>query len=180
MKLRWSHAVIYVRDLETMIDFYGKVLGFEVTDRGPLDPAHPSPEVVFLSQAGSDHHQLAFAPLRGEGPSTTLDHVAFRVESLADVKEVAERVAADSRTRGISAVNHGNAWSVYLRDPEDNTIEVFCDSPWAVQQPQLQSWDLAMSEEELRRRTEEQFGGTRGFQPIDEFYAAHRRRFGEE
>ena len=179
MKLRWSHAVIYVRDLAKMVDFYEKVLGFAVTDRGPLDPANPGIEVVFLSQAGSDHHQLAFASVRGDGPSTTLDHIAFRVDSLADVKEVADRVAADGRSPRLGAVNHGNAWSVYFGDPEDNTIEVFCDSPYAVQQPQMKGWDLATSEDELRRRTEQEFGSERGFMPMEEFYTAHRSRFGE-
>ncbi len=179
MKLHWSHAVMYVRDLETMIDFYNKVLGFEVSDRGPLGPDSPI-EVVFLSQAGSDHHQLAFAPVRGEGASTTLDHIAFRVDSLAEVKGVADRVAADGRSQRSNGVNHGNAWSVYFADPEDNTIEVFCDSPYAVQQPQMQGLDLTISEDEARRRTEEQFRDALGFQPMADFYAQHRRRFGEE
>lgn len=179
MKLRWSHAVLYVRDLATMVDFYERVLGFAVTDRGPLDPANPDFEMVFLSQAGSDHHQLAFAPMRGDGPSTTLDHIAFRVDSLADVKELAARIQADGRSARLSPINHGNAWSVYFADPEDNTIEVFCDSPYSVQQPQGHGWDLAASEDEMRRRTEEQFASQPNFQPMEEFHAAHRRRLGE-
>ena len=36
MQLSWSHAVLYVSDEPKMLDFYTKVLGFEVTDRGPL------------------------------------------------------------------------------------------------------------------------------------------------
>jgi catechol 2,3-dioxygenase len=180
MKLRWSHAVIYVRDLEAMVDFYRDVLGFEVSDRGPLGPLMPDTEVVFLSQVGSDHHQLAFAPVRGDGPSTTLDHIAFRVDSFADVKAMADKLAADGRATNISPVNHGNAWSVYFRDPEDNTIEVFCDSPWSVQQPQLEPWDLSLSEDQMRQQTEEHFAKEPGFQTMQEFYAAHRKRLGEE
>ena len=65
MKLRWSHAVLYVRDLEAMLAFYRDVLGFQVSDRGPLDPRNPGLEIAFLSQVGSDHHQLAFVPVRG-------------------------------------------------------------------------------------------------------------------
>ena len=38
MKYSWSHAVLYVRDLEKMLDFYGNVLGFEVTDRDMAEP----------------------------------------------------------------------------------------------------------------------------------------------
>jgi len=180
MKLRWSHAVLYVRNLDDMIAFYKEALGFEVSDRGPLDPSNPGLELAFLSQVGSDHHQLAFVPVRmGEAPSNTLDHMAFRVESLSDVKAMAEKLEADGRATELHAVNHGNAWSVYFKDPEGNGLEVFCDSAWSVQQPQIRPWDLSMSEEELRRQTEEQFGDAPGFRSMEEFYAEHRRRHGE-
>ena len=117
MKLRWSHVVIYVRDIDEMISFYRDVLGFEVSDRGGLDPNNPALELAFLSQVGSDHHQIAFLPIRGEGPSTTLDHIAFRVDSFADVKAMADRLQKDGRATGLSPTNHGNAWSVYFKDP---------------------------------------------------------------
>jgi catechol 2,3-dioxygenase-like lactoylglutathione lyase family enzyme len=178
MTLRWSHAVLYVRDLEAMIGFYRDVLGFEVSDRGPLDPAAPGLEIVFLSQVATDHHQLAFVPVRGDGPPSTVDHMAFRVESLADVKAMAARLAADGRAQGLQALSHGNAWSVYFRDPEGNGLEVFCDSPWHVRQPQVRPWDLETSEEELRRRTEAAFRSEPDFQPIESFYAGRRARFG--
>jgi catechol 2,3-dioxygenase len=176
MTLRWSHAVLSVRSLEEMIAFYEEVLGFRVSDRGPLGPGF---DIAFLSQVGSDHHQLAFVPAMGESASTRLHHMAFRVPSLADVKAVAERVRSDGRASNIQFVNHGNAWSVYFQDPEDNGVEVFCDSPWGVRQPQARPWDPSMSEEELRRQTEELFGNEPGFRPMEEFYAEHRSRLGE-
>jgi catechol 2,3-dioxygenase len=179
MKLRWSHAVIYVRDIEAMIAFYRDVLGFEVSDRGPIDPSGGGIDLAFLSQVGSDHHQLAFVPVRGDGPSTTLDHMAFRVDALADVKAVASKLQADGRATELTPISHGNAWSVYFKDPEGNGIEIFCDSPFHVRQPQVASWDLAMSEEDLRRATEERFGAEPEFRPMPEFLAAHRRRHGE-
>jgi len=179
MKLRWSHAVLYVRDLEQMLGFYGDVLGFQVSDRGPLDPGMPGLEVVFLSQVGSDHHQLAFAPVRGEETSSPIDHIAFRVDSLSDVKTMAARLKEDGRAAEINPLMHGNAWSVYFKDPEGNGLEVFCDSPYHVQQPQIRPWDLAMSEDELRRVTEEQFRDEPEFGPIEDYYAEHRRRHGE-
>jgi catechol-2,3-dioxygenase len=179
MKLTWSHAVIYVRDLEEMIAFYRDVLGFRVSDRGPLGPAGGGLELAFLSQVGSEHHQLAFVPVRGDGPSTTLDHMAFRVDSFADVKALAAKLAADGRATGIAPVTHGNAWSIYFKDPEGNGVEVFCDSPFHVRQPQAAPWDLGMSEPELRRATEERFGGEPGFMPMEDWLAAHRGRLGE-
>jgi len=179
MKLRWSHAVIYVRDLEAMIAFYREVLGFEVSDRGPLAPGADI-EVAFLSQVGSDHHQLAFAAVRGDGPSTTLDHMAFRVESFADVQAMAKKLEKDGRAAEIHGLNHGNAWSVYFKDPEGNGLEVFCDSPFGVQQPQVRPLELSMSEEELFAHTVKEFGDEPGFMPADEFFAAHRKRLDDE
>ena len=177
MKLRWSHAVIYVRDIGKMIAFYRDVLGFQVSDRGPLDPSQPEGlELAFLSQVGSDHHQLAFIPVRGEGPSTTLDHMAFKVDSLADVKAMAETLQSDERATDLAPLTHGNAWSIYFKDPEGNGLEVFCDSPFHVAQPQAKPWDLAMSETDLRAYTEKEFGSESEFKPIEEFYAEHRRR----
>ena len=99
--------------------------------------------------------------------------------ALADVKAMAAKLQSDGRASGIGAVSHGNAWSVYFKDPEENTVEVFCDSPFHVRQPQVRPWDFSMSEEELLQATEEQFGGEPEFKPIDEFYAEHRRRFGD-
>ncbi len=179
MKLRWSHAVLYVRDLEGMLAFYREMLGFEVTDRGPLDPAHPALEIAFLSQIGSDHHQLAFAPVRGDGPSTTLDHIAFRVDSLAEVRELEARLSTDGRASGLGPVNHGNAWSVYFKDPEGNTIEVFCDSAFHVRQPQFRLRDPALEEADLGRATEREFGSEPDFVTMADFREAQRRRFGD-
>ena len=177
MQLRWSHCVMYVRDIEKMVAFYSEVLGFEVSDRGPMDPANPEGiQLVFMTQVGSDHHQIAFANVRGDGPTTTLDHIAFRVENLSEVKEMAERLRADGRATGIGAVNHGNAWSCYFQDPEENKLEVFCDSPFHVNQPQIDGWDFAMSEDELKKATEEHYGPQAGFQPMDDFTAAQRRK----
>ncbi len=179
MKLRWSHAVMYVRDLDKMLRFYCDVLGFEISDRGPVFPGEDAPEVVFLSQSDTDHHQIAFAAVRGDGPSTTLDHIAFRVESFSDVKEMAKRVEASPDATGIDAINHGNAWSVYFNDPEENRVEVFCDSPWAVKQPQIKPWDLSMSEQELRKQTEDEFHSEPDFQPMQDYYDEQRRRHGK-
>ena len=170
MKLRWSHAVVYVRDLEAMTDFYTQVLGFEVADRGPINDKL---DICFLSQVETDHHQLAFIPIRqGDGPPNSVDHFAFRVDSLDDVRAVAKELEADGRATQIRPITHGNAWSVYFKDPEGNGIEIFTDSPWHVRQPQAKPWDLAMTDEELSEFTQKEFGGEPEYGPIDAFYAA--------
>jgi predicted enzyme related to lactoylglutathione lyase len=107
MQLRLSHNVMKVRDLETMLDFYHRVLGFQVSDRGSI--ANGALEIAFTSQVSSDHHQVAFLPVRSdEEDSNTLDHMAFRVDTLADVREMIERVGKDGRASGIATITHGS------------------------------------------------------------------------
>ncbi|MFN0092523.1 MAG: VOC family protein [Acidimicrobiales bacterium] len=175
-----AHAVLYVRDLDKMIDFYSRVLGFEVSDRGPLGNRENSPEIVFLSQSPTDHHQIAFLPLRKDDTnrSNNVDHLAWRVASLDEVRRFRDLVSAEPEVSDITPMSHGNAWSVYFRDPEGNRHEIFCDSPFAVSQPQGRAVDLDLSVEALTAATEAEFGGEPGFGALEEYYAGRAARLG--
>lgn len=169
MQLRWSHAFVHVRSMATMLDFYTSTLGFEITDQGDVG----GKRVAFLSQVETDHHQLAFMESQDGAEQDApgrVAHFAFRVASLQDVKMLHERLQADSRVEGISPISHGNAWSVYFKDPERNGIEVFCDTPWHVPQPQGEGWDPAASDENIRRATRAAFAATEGFGAIADYY----------
>jgi catechol 2,3-dioxygenase len=172
MQLHWSHAVLLVRDMEEMIDFYSNVLGFEVTDRGPFPaPDAEGAEIVFLSQVDTDHHQIAFVDKKRDGnPPNSVDHFAFRVDCLDDVKEMDKILAEDGRVKNRLPLTHGNAWSIYFADPEGNAIEVFCDTPWHVQQPQGKIWDRDKTNDEILDETEKIFGKEPEFGPIEDFY----------
>lgn len=175
MQLRWSHVFLHVRDMARMVAFYTEVLGFEVTDRG--DPGGRA--VAFLSQAPTDHHQIAFlGPASDEAaaeenpvPNTRVGHFAFRVAALAEVRALHRRLQADARVTEINPISHGNAWSLYFADPEGNGIEVFCDSPWHVHQPQGGTWDPAASEADIHAATRAAFKDAPGFGPIERYYA---------
>jgi catechol 2,3-dioxygenase len=174
MQLHWSHVVLLVRDMDEMLDFYTKVLGFEITDRGPL-PGSDGSEVVFMSQVDTDHHQIAFASgNRDENPPNSVHHFAFRVDSLDDVKRMDARLAQDRRVKNRLPLTHGNAWSIYFSDPEGNSIEVFCDTPWHVQQPQGSVWDREKSNDEILEETRRKFEGEPEFGPIEDFYRTRR------
>lgn len=180
MELRLAHAFVHVENLQAMLDFYTGLLGFEVADRGVID-GRP---VAFLSQVATEHHQLAFlqrqpdaadaggdaAPAAVSAMPGNTGHFAFRVESLAEVREMHDRLKADGRVRGLRPMTHGNAWAVYFADPEGNGIEVFCDTPWHVAQPQGASWDPSLGDDEVRRATERRFRDAPGFGPIEAFY----------
>lgn len=171
LRLEVAHAVLYVHDVADMIEFYTNTLGFEVTDRGPLG----NDEIVFLSQNANDHHQVAFITGRGAPqPSNSMNHVAFRsTGSLDDLRALRKALAADDRVTQIVPLTHGNAWSVYFRDPEFNGVEVFIDTPWHVRQPQGERLDLDMSNDEIIEATLTHFSTEPEFGPIDDFY---RRR----
>ena len=174
MSLSWSHAVLYVRDSDSMVGFYTDVLGFEVTDRGPI--GDKGPEIIFLSQSPDEHHQMAMiTSRRDDEPSNNVNHFAFRVDSFDEVKRLSEQL---SEIDGITVgpLSHGNTLSIYFNDPEGNGLEVFWDTPWHVAQPQGKPWDASLSEPEALAWVEENFGGDPTFEPRENYYAARRDR----
>ena len=46
-------------------------------------------------------------------------------------------------------ISHGNAWSMYFKDPEGNRIELFVDTPWYVKQPLRIPMDMRLPDDEL-------------------------------
>jgi len=174
MPLTLSHAVLHVRQLDTMLDYYTTVLGFEVTDRGSIGAN--GEEIVVLSQDPGEHHQLAFVTIPPDDKKRgALNHLAFRVEGLDELRALIARIAADGRGRAPAPLTHGNTWSAYFGDPEGNGVEIFCDTPWHVGQPQGRPWDLAKDDAGLLAETRAAFAGEPGFGPGDAYIEARRR-----
>jgi catechol 2,3-dioxygenase len=171
LDLEAAHAVIYVQDPESMIDFYSRVLGFEVTDRGPLRQGGGA-EIIFLSQTARHHHQLAFITGRSEtGRSNNVNHVAFRSSgTIEDLRALHQVLEAEPGVTGIRPLTHGNAWSVYFADPEGNGMEIFIDTPWHVAQPQGKPLNLSLSDGEIVEQTRAAFAGEPEFGSIEDFY----------
>jgi catechol 2,3-dioxygenase len=180
LHLEVAHAVLYVHDVDRMIDFYTGTLGFEVTDRGPLGDPDGGVEIVFLSQTANHHHQVAFITGRDEpNPSNNVHHVAFRsAGTLDDLKALNKTLEADAEVTEIIPLCHGNAWSVYFRDPEFNGVEVFIDTPWHVRQPQGAPLDLDKSNDEIIESTRAHFSNEPEFGPIDDFYERRAEHLG--
>ncbi|MEM7018976.1 MAG: VOC family protein [Pseudomonadota bacterium] len=169
--LRWSHALIKVANMEAMVDFYTDLLGFEITNREAMNEQ----EFVFMSQVDTDHHQIAFISGRpDQPPPPAANHFSFRVGNLAEVKAWFEKLNSDARVERVSPVTHGNAWSIYFMDPEQNGIEIFCDSPWHVAQPAGGKWDPNADDETIMAETKAKFQDKPEFQPIEEYYARRR------
>ena len=176
MNIRWSHCVLKARDLDAMVSFYCDAFGFEVTDRGEVGRGT---QIAFLSGSSSDHHQLGLIDGRPDDDTTSLDHNAFRVDSVTDVQAMLSWVNNDDRVGNGVPITHGNAVSVYFSDPEGNGIEIFCDTPWHVAQPQIDFWEPDQPPVEVLASVQAQFGGEATFSPIEEYQAAQAQKFGE-
>jgi len=154
MQLKWSHAVLNVKDEKKILDFYTGALGFTVSDGGPI--YENGPNIIFMSQDKDEHHQLAIVVSReDEGPSNSLNHMAFRVASFDDIKTLKDKLEAiDTEFLPLS---HGNTLSLYFADPEGNGLEVFWDTPWHVSQPEGSVWDSNLNEQQALAWVEQTF-----------------------
>ncbi len=164
----FSHMGIFVADLARMEDFYTRVLGFTVTDRGDLG----STRLVFLSRDPREHHQIVMAGGKpSEVPFNSINQISFRMAEFAGLREMHRRLT-DEKVKELYAVSHGNALSVYFLDPEGNRIELFVDTPWYVQQPLRIPIDMRLPDAELWAWAEAQARKQPGFKPVEEWREA--------
>jgi catechol 2,3-dioxygenase len=123
---RIGHVHLKVADLERAIAFYRDVLGFELTQRYGA-------QGVFLSAGGYHHHigLNTWESLGGAPPprgSAGLYHFAILYPDRASLADALRRVlAAGVELEG--AADHGVSEAIYLRDPDGNGVELYCDRP---------------------------------------------------
>jgi len=117
-----GRVALRVADLDGTAAFYTDVIGLDLLecddDRAVLGVDHP----LFHLVAAPD-----LPPRRPE--STGLFHAAFRVPSRGALGDALGRI--EERWRLDGASDHRVSEALYLRDPEDNGIEVYCDRPRA-------------------------------------------------
>jgi catechol 2,3-dioxygenase len=125
---RIGHIHLKVADLERAIAFYSGVLGFDLVQRYGAQAA-------FLSAGGYHHHigLNTWESLGGQPPApgtTGLYHTAFLYPTRADLADALRRlIAAGIALDGAS--DHGVSEALYLRDPDQNGVELYCDRPEA-------------------------------------------------
>ena len=157
-----NHAVLYVRDAESTANFYERALGFERLPMG-------FPGAVFMRAPGStnDHDLGLFSMGPGAQASAAgretvgLYHLAWEVDTLSELREVADRLRKEGALVGAS--DHGTTKSLYAKDPDGIEFEV----AWVVPADLLDS--AAMSarssigrldlDQEMRRYGAETLGG---------------------
>ncbi len=138
--VRVGHIHLKVADLERSISFYRDVLGFELTQRF-------GNQAAFLS-AGGYHHHIGLNTWESSGGrpptagTTGLYHVAFLYPSRAELGDALRRLMK----AGIpldGAADHGVSEALYLRDPDENGVELYWDRP-PEEWPRTPQGDLAM------------------------------------
>jgi catechol 2,3-dioxygenase len=138
--VRIGHVHLKVADLDRALGFYCGVLGFRLTQRYGRGAA-------FVA-AGGYHHHIGLntwesAGGHPPGPGTTgLFHLAVLYPTRAALADALRRLI----NAGIpldGAADHGVSEALYLRDPDDNGVELYWDRPperW----PRAPDGELAM------------------------------------
>ena len=125
---RIGHVHLKVANIQRALDFYVGVLGFELQQMY----GH---QAAFIS-AGGYHHHIGLNTWESEGGSppaqgtTGLFHLAILYPQRADLADALQRLA----THNISldgASDHGVSEALYLRDPDENGVELYWDRPEA-------------------------------------------------
>lgn len=123
---RIGHVHLKVANLERALGFYRDVLGFELMQRY-------GPGAAFLS-AGGYHHHIGLNTWESQGGTpppfgtTGLYHVAILYPTRAALGDALRRlIAAGVQLDG--AADHGVSEALYLRDPDQNGVELYWDKP---------------------------------------------------
>jgi catechol 2,3-dioxygenase len=137
---RIGHVHLKVADLDRAINFYRNVLGFDITQRYGRNAA-------FLS-AGDYHHHIGLNTWESEAGappapgSTGLYHLAIVYPTRAALADALRRLIANKIPLD-GASDHGVSEALYLRDPDNNGVELYWDRPQE-QWPRAANGDLAM------------------------------------
>jgi catechol 2,3-dioxygenase len=163
-----SHFGVSCFDVDKMIDFYTSVFALRLTDKGVGRTFKYT--LAFLSGTPTQHHQLVLAGNRPAGAPSTVMQMSFKVATIDDLREARKR-ALEKGATNMRNLNHGNALSIYFSDPEENTIEVYLDTPWYVAQPHGDPLDLTKPDAEIWAETEKIVLADPTYMPVDKWSA---------
>ncbi len=135
-----GHVHLKVADIQRALDFYCGVLGFELQQRF-------GSQAAFISAGGYHHHigLNTWESLGGSPPppgTTGLYHLAILYPSRAELADALKRLV-DNRIPLDGASDHGVSEALYLRDPDENGVELYRDRPQA-EWPRSADGTLAM------------------------------------
>ncbi len=122
---RIGHLVLNVRNVADSVKFYTEMLGFEV--------ALERPGFGTFLTCGKTHHDLAlFQALEDAAPVTEgglgLHHMAIQVEDYDELRDYYHRLQNYFEVADLQTIDHVMTKSIYLKDPDGNGIELFCNT----------------------------------------------------
>ena len=138
--VRIGHVHLKVADIERALRFYCGVLGFELKQRY-------GPDAAFIA-AGGYHHHIGLNTWESKGApppppgSTGLYHFAILYPTRRALADALRRVV-EARIPLDGAADHGVSEALYLRDPDQNGVELYWDRP-EDQWPRTENGELAM------------------------------------
>lgn len=125
-----GHVVFYVKDLEKSLGFYRDLLGFKEVGR------------IFNGAAaaltsGRTHHELLLiqvgdAPGPPAGRRRGLYHIGVKIGDSLDELKRAKRELEEAGVTIEGMSDHTVSQSLYLRDPDDNEVELYVDADEAL------------------------------------------------
>jgi catechol 2,3-dioxygenase-like lactoylglutathione lyase family enzyme len=176
--LTFSHIGFHATDVDRQADFYKSVLDFTETDRGTLPGPNGPLRLIFLSRDPDEHHQIVLVSGRPERLDfNVINQVSLKADSLQTLIDFYHRVQA-AGVAELVPVTHGNALSVYFRDPEGNRVELYWDLPWYVSQPCRVVAPFELPAEELLAWAEAHARGLPGFKERGEWRREMAERMG--
>jgi catechol 2,3-dioxygenase len=120
-----GHVVLKCRDMEKARQFYCDVLGMEL--------ARFDPNRGMFLRFNDYHHDIAIFKTGADADppkdnQVGLVHVALVVDNLDTVKAWYARLKAHG-VPIVGTADHAVSNSMYFKDPEGNTLEIYCDVP---------------------------------------------------
>jgi catechol 2,3-dioxygenase len=150
--LRLGPVHLTVSHLDGSIAFYERALGLQLHDRDG--------EVATLGAGGEDLLVLvAEAGAAPGGRHAGLYHFALLFPDRRELARAVLRLAS-TQTRIEGASDHGVSEAIYLRDPDDNGIELYADRPRAAWPPprgagdRVDMYTIALDMKDLMREVE--------------------------
>ena len=123
---RIGHVHLKVADIKRALDFYCGILGFDLVQTY-------GDQAAFIS-AGGYHHHLGLNTWESKGGSpppkgaTGLYHTAILYPERKDLANALKRLI-DNKWTLDGASDHGVSEALYLRDPDQNGVELYWDRP---------------------------------------------------
>lgn len=130
------HAVLYVKDLQRSVAFYRDLLGFE-----PIGEVFGGKAAAFRGGDLRTHHELLLLEV-GDAPGPDDDwggavqgrrrglyHLGIKVGDSLDALRQAKQELESAGVPIDGMSDHTATWSLYVRDPDGNELEIYCDNP---------------------------------------------------